>query len=320
LVAILEMSIFGVSAGGMAVNLLLTSEGAKGLVHRAIAQSGYSAWALPRNAKAPNPAPKNVYMGKAEQAEDISRELVTLVSDQLQTKDMLYKLDGSALVKAQVGFQVPIVDGDSVLEEPGIRFMRGDQLDVPYMSGGNSFEGSVMRWSGISTEDYTRSIGDNLDEARRLYSDDSDDIWLSRMFGDNRYLLSARLLASSMSQVSSNSWLYYTDFVAAEEKQNTPGTAHGTDGYFIFAGHLDKNELIQALSQRMQRYWVNFARTGNPNGDGLLQWPTYDRASDRWMVFSETDTIQSGVIRPKLDFLESLYKKRVALHYDALHE
>ncbi|MEH6558046.1 MAG: carboxylesterase family protein [Oceanicoccus sp.] len=309
-----NVTIFGISAGGMAVNLLLANDSVKGLVHGAIAQSGYSAWALPRSKKAPNPAPKDVYMGTAEQAEIIARELVARVSNQPQTKAMLYQLDGLALVKAQKGFQVPIVDGESVMEEPGIRFMQGNQLDVPYMTGGNSYEGSVMRLAGISAENYRRSIGENLDHARRLYSKDSDDIWLSRMFGDNRYLLSARLLAANMSQVPSKSWLYYTDFVTAEEKDNIPGTTHGRDGYFIFAGHLDSNKSIQTLSSRMQRYWVNFARTGNPNGDGLLHWPTYDRASDRWMVFSENDTVQTDVISSKLDLLESMYKKRVTLH------
>ena len=251
-------------------------------------------------------------MGKAEGAEKISSELVARVDSSPQTKNMLYQLDGAALVNALVGFQLPIVDGNSVLEEPGIRFLRGDQFSVPYMSGGNSFEGSVMPGSGISNENYYRTIGKKTDQARQLYGEDKDDVWLQRMFGDNRYLLSARLLADNMRHTASKAWLYYIDFVAEKDKPSAPGTAHGMDGYFVFAGHLDKNPSIQALSRRMQRYWVNFSRTGNPNGKGLLAWPAYDRTSDRWLVFSDTDTVQTGVIRQKLDFLESLYLKRIA--------
>jgi len=312
-----NVTIFGISAGGMAVDLLMANEKVNGLVHRAIAQSGYAAWALPRSEKAPVPAPRDVYMGKAERAEVISEAVVARISNEPQTKEMLYQLDGTSLVNAHIGFQVPIVDGDSIPEEPGIRFMRGEQIDIPYMAGGNSFEGSVMSRSGISVEGYTRAIGDTIDKARQLYGDDSDAIWLQRMFGDNRYLLSTRLLAENMRHMSSKTWLYYTDFVAEGENPPAPGTAHGTDGYFIFAGHLDKNQTIQSLSKRMQAYWVNFSRTGNPNGgdgdDGLLQWPAYERASDNWLVFSKTDSVQSGVISQKLDFLESLYQKRVAV-------
>jgi len=307
-----NVTIFGVSAGGMAVELLMTNDKAKGLFHRAIGQSGYAAWALPRTVDAPVPAPKDVYLKKSQSAEAISHNLVARISNKPQTKDMLYQLNGLELINAQLGFQVPIVDGNSVQEEPGIRFMRSQQHDVPFISGGNSFEGSVMRWTGISADNYTRSIGDAVEEARKLYRDDADDIWLQRMFGDNRYLLSARLLVENTKNRPSPAWLYYIDFVAGEKKHGLPGTAHGSDAYFAFRGHLDKNQNVRALSQRMQKYWVNFSRNGDPNGAGLLQWPAYEEQSNQWLVFSESDTVQVGVIQAKLDFLESFFYKRIS--------
>jgi para-nitrobenzyl esterase len=307
-----NVTIFGLSAGGMAVNLLMINAKAGGLFHKAIAQSGYGTWPLARSSTAPLPAPSGLYMGSAEQAQISSMELVARVDSLEQSKERLYQLDGAALVNALTGFQLPIVDGESVLEEPGILFMRGAQHNVPYMSGGNSFEGSVMPMSGISSQDYVRAIGPDIERARQLYARDEGELWLQRMFGDNRYLLSARVLAENMSRVSSKAWLYYTDYVADKENVGSPGTTHGSDGYFVFAGHLDKNPSTRALSKRMQTYWVNFSRTGNPNGEGLLHWPAYTRSTDQWLVFSRTDSVQSAVIAEKLDFLESVYLRRVS--------
>ena len=61
----------------------------------------------------------------------------------------------------------------------------------------------------------------------------------------------------------------------------------------------------------MRQYWTAFARTGDPNGPGRPEWPPYDAASDRWLVFDERAEVRSGVIRNRLDFLEERYLERV---------
>ena len=68
------------------------------------------------------------------------------------------------------------------------------------------------------------------------------------------------------------------------------GTPHGADGYFLWRGETSGDEQIADLSKRLQAYWVNFARTGDPNGKGLTAWPEYDAESDQWMVFGLADT------------------------------
>jgi carboxylesterase type B len=56
---------------------------------------------------------------------------------------------------------------------------------------------------------------------------------------------------------------------------------------------------------------VNFARTGNPNGDELVAWPEYDPAADQWLVFGIEDSVQQRVAKERLDFLEAHYLKRI---------
>ena len=54
----------------------------------------------------------------------------------------------------------------------------------------------------------------------------------------------------------------------------------------------------------MSTYWVNFVRTGDPNGAGLPVWPRYDRATERYLEFG--DAIRSGthLLKRELDFHE----------------
>ena len=309
-----NVTIFGASAGGQAVNLLMVSPAAAGLFHKAIAMSGYAAWALPRASLAPLPAPKGADRGPAPSAEAIGEAIVARVGVGAQTAATLRRLDGQALVDAVSGFMLPIVDGRSLPEEPGILFMQGRQAAVPFMSGGNSFEGSVMPDSGVTPAMFRGILGDDLPDLRAAYADDfkvGEDLGIARIFGDYRYLLSARVLAGAMAKVGRPAWLYYVALTPAQRPAAWPGTPHAYDAALLFGDAPSANASARALGARLRERWIAFARHGSPQVDGRPAWPASPSGAGEWMVFADGDEAQAAVIGQRLDLLERNYRRRL---------
>ena len=309
-----KVTIFGLSAGGMAVSLLLVSDAAEGLFHGAIVQSGYGTWALPRTANAPIPAPLGMDLNRAESAESLAQELIKRVSADAAKTDELRALDAMALMEAVQGFHLPVVDGVTLLEEPGILFLAGEQHDVPVITGGTSFDGSVMPYSGISEEAYERAWGGDYPAAQARYREDFDtapELGIARLFGDNRYLLAARTLAQGMGRKRSPAWLYYLDLPVAEPLSDSPGTPHGYDGRLLFDGANLPDAGQQALAERLTGYWLDFARSGNPNDGSRLRWPEYRTEEDGCLVFGLEDQVRRGVVRERLDLIAARYQQRI---------
>jgi carboxylesterase type B len=60
------------------------------------------------------------------------------------------------------------------------------------------------------------------------------------------------------------------------------------------------------LSKKMMDYWVNFAKTGNPNGQGLVDWPAYNSTSDLNLEFADTVRTNKHLFKKECDFISRL--------------
>jgi len=70
---------------------------------------------------------------------------------------------------------------------------------------------------------------------------------------------------------------------------------------------LDWMENDREVSRQMVRYWTNFAKTGDPNGEGVPVWPRFDAASQNTLVISPVSHSEPGVDRERLDLMGSIW-------------
>lgn len=309
-----NVTVFGVSAGGQAVNLLMSSPQARGLFQRAIAQSGYGTWPLPRQQGLGTRWLKDWNGQPVPDALSISEALVAPLTEARSLK-ALRQLDAAQLIAQVDGFYLPIVDGESLPDEPAVVFLQGNQANVPYLTGGNSFEGSVMASSGIGLEGILAGFDYAADAAAAAYAQDGalkEALASQRLTGDLRYVLSAHSMSEAMATVSSPTWRYLVDFVPDAYQGQWPGTPHGVETSFLFAGHRSADPGLQALSKRMKRYWTNFARHGDPNGPSgrAITWPSTSPETPRWLVFGDTDRIDADPLGAKIPLLTHHYVRR----------
>ena len=91
------------------------------------------------------------------------------------------------------------------------------------------------------------------------------------------------------------------------------GVAHADDVMYLnstFLGQSEKYPHEAAVAEMIQQYWVNFARTGNPNGKGLPYWPTFDDARPTTMQFSNGASLVMRPHREQLDFVDRFYRAK----------
>ena len=81
---------------------------------------------------------------------------------------------------------------------------------------------------------------------------------------------------------------------------------------------IERDATDEKLAKAMSAYWLNFARTGDPNGEGLPEWPAYAAASDRHLEFGDEIKAGEGLFREKMDFFERVNDRRTALKRGAL--
>ncbi len=301
-----RITIMGASAGGMAVQLLMVTPEASGLFNGGIAESGYGTWPKPRT----KPAPP---LAGSPSAEEIANTIVKRIlgrDAESVTLEQLQQITPEQWVNSINGFHLPIVDGITLPEESAVLFSRGRQHPVTFISGGTSFDGSVFPYSGLSQEDVMSYFRDDLDEISKLYDlhdPEQKALGIKKLFGDMRYLIAARYMTQHMAKVQRPGYLYMFDYLPSEKRDALPGAPHVSEIDLLF------NQDTNHAANLMRQYWINFIKTGNPNGPDLLGWPAYDEKDGKWMVFRDEPVSKSNVRKDKLDVLEELYLKRVNL-------
>ena len=302
-----KVTIFGESAGAMSCNVLCASPLAKGLFRACISESG--AFMSPS------------YAVRQKQAEQIGLAF----QQQLQKSSIeeLRQMDTRSLTGTGVNFQgnLPIIDGYVLTDDVYHLYERGEYIDVPVLIMHNSDEGAAS--GDFTMAEYNQQMqgipGQFADSAKVCYpatTDEEANFSLRDMIRD--YVFGWPAYAWTTLQKKTGKSPVYSAYCAQKSertvyaKGNRRGAAHADDLMYINGG-FKKEDADQypeevKLSEIMQQYWVNFAKTGNPNGEGLPYWPVYDEKEPTVMQFNNGATLIMQPNADKIALMDNLFK------------
>ena len=281
-----QVTIGGESAGSMAVSALMASPLSKGLMQRAIGESG----AVLGNLK---PTP---FALAEQQGENFMREagahslaeLRAMPADALMKT--LTKMFGNT---DNVSFN-PTIDGWFLPRSPEAIYAAGEQAHIPLLVGSNSQEGyyaALLGQQAPTPANYRAALlkmfgAAHLDEALKLYpGQDEAEVKASgtALSGDQFIAFSTwRWMDWQYRTGDAPVYYYYFDQPRPAKRDGSAGTGTGAvhSGEIEYAlGNLAGNTVYawtptdRRVSATMEGYWANFIKTGDPNGTGLPHWP-----------------------------------------------
>jgi para-nitrobenzyl esterase len=295
-----NVTIFGQSGGAGKVSTLMAMPAARGLFHRAIAQSGMALQAIP-----------------AAQAVKTTEQILQRLKitpdrlDQLQTLpfaqliDVLRPAPGVAPLPAAG----PVLDGTSLPVHPFDPTAPAQSASVPFITGTTTTEMTFF-----TPDDQLLPIDDatlrqrvkgllKVDDAEAgrmiaLYRQnqpgrDNIDVYLRMETDNSRFRTGVETQAElKAAQRGAPVYLYRFEYYSPV-RQGRLKAMHCMEIPFVF-DNLEAGKIYtgispaaQRLADRMSAAWVAFARTGNPNHRGIPQWPAFDSTRRATMVFGD---------------------------------
>jgi para-nitrobenzyl esterase len=309
-----SVTLYGQSAGAVAISLLEASPAARGLFHRVIGESGAYGLGGPRLSLAAGERKGQALAEKLKAA----------------SLAALRNIGGDAIMAADNSF-APIVDGFVLPTAAEEVYGAGKQAPVPALLGSNSDEGTaypVAKTVAAFAEDARKRYGSRADSLLALYPATTEEDARTSSFAlerDRTFASAVRVWARDQARVAPV-YVYhfkhrppFTEGVSYLQQSPATrlGAYHGSEMAYAYGvlDSLNRDGVVRnwtdddrRLSDVMSTYWSNFAKTGDPNGGTLPAWPLYDSESEKVMVFG--DEARSGDLpnKAQLDFFVDRYQ------------
>jgi para-nitrobenzyl esterase len=294
-----NVTVFGESAGAMSVGALLACPSARGLFHKAIAQSGAAHIGHTREHSAKVARLLLDKMGIApSQAERILTAPV----------DAILKAQGEILDAPHDGGGLPFgptADGD-ILPTRAIEQVRaGSAKNIPVLTGTTLEEWKLFTaarpklrlMDGQRLRRYTAGLvgEEHADALLAAYTDNSSFERWNAVMTDHSFMVPATRLAEAQS-TQAPVFLYRFDW-SSSLLGGVLGSCHALELGFVFGTYDEKlagtffgtGVKADALSNAMMESWIAFAKTGNPSCAAAGEWPSYDAATRNTMMFGDGD-------------------------------
>jgi len=315
-----NVTVFGQSAGAMAISALVGSPRSKGLFHRAISESGN--WmGLRMGAMAPYAPAEAAGLKKAEAAG--AKSLADLRA--MSAEEVTAKLGGRGLGGGMVA------DGYIFPKDLNKVFSTGQQNAVDVLVGSNAHESFFP--GGPKAEQFKAQLkprwGDLTPAVLKVYPAGTDAeaaASSAAMFSDEVTWL-MRLYASDQLKLGKKAYVFSFAYNPPSPPGKQAFPTHAAEIPYVFDNlgqpHLfpdmsspelaAKSAEARKLADTMSSYWVNFAKTGNPNGDGLPNWPAYTGIdTGKAMILDAKTMAEKKPDTAMLDLYTKLYNRETA--------
>ncbi len=309
-----NVTIAGESAGAIMIGALVGSPQAKGLFHRAIAESGgWMGLTMGR-----------MTSGQTAQANGVKtmEALGVKTIAELRAKPMneLTGLSAGGLV----------VDGYLIPEDISLTFASGRQNAVDVLTGSNKDEANFGVCGGgrggsatpMTAETFKtnaqRRFGEAADEYVKLYgvTSDADAQPAAHIACADEINWNMRQWAVAQAKAGKKAYTYFFTRIPTINGGPSPnGATHTAEISYAWnnpKGQANQtwNDVDTKLADTMSSYWVNFITKGDPNGNGLPRWPEFkDLMSGRVMVLGDTVQAESTAPAAKLSFYQAAYQR-----------
>ena len=296
-----NVTIAGQSAGSFSVTALIASPLAKGLFHKAIAQSG----GLLSNMLSQD-------LTKAEEKGlEFMRKANSISIAELRKKSAkeLQELSNNQ----ELGRFGTTLDGYVLPLNLMEHFKKGLQNQIPILTGWVTGDGSFLGGAEMSVDDYKKEAQTKYGAQAETYlnifpASTADEVKTARQKLTllNFAGMPSHLIAGFNTK---ETYLYQFGHVPPD-KANFPnyGAFHTSEvPYALHTLHTWNRpwqQLDKDLENIMSSYWVNFAKTGNPNSGKLPEWKTYDKHLGNVMLLDDMVEVKAAFLKKEFDFLE----------------
>ena len=310
-----NVTVAGESAGAIMVGALVGSPMAKGLFHRAIAESG--GW-------------MGLTIGRMTSGEAaLANGQKTMDALGVKTIAELRAKPLNELTGLSAGGLV--IDGYLIPEDISLTFMNGKQNAVDVLTGSNKDEanfgicggaGGRGGGGGLTAEAFKtnaqRKFGDAADEYVKLYgvTSDAEAQPAAHAACADEINWNMRQWAVAQAKQGKKAYTYFFSHIQTVNGAPSPqGATHTAE--ISFAWNNPKGQATQTwndvdikLADQMSSYWVNFITKGDPNGNGLPKWPEYkDLKGGRVMMFGDTPQVETAAPAAKLSFYQAAFQR-----------
>ncbi|MDO7086382.1 carboxylesterase family protein [Pseudocolwellia sp. AS88] len=316
-----NVTLFGESAGGRSVNALMLSPLAKGLFHKAIAQSGggRSSKVSPDLYLNKNVLNKLTQVNQQTQyAEDYGIAFAKSVGVEGSDEKALKQLRSLPADKVVNGLNLstmnnvmtysgPMIDGQLVVESDEEGFSKGHQMKIPHIVGANELEwgflddfapqaakgisGKALEKAGDRRKQFMNAYQPHLIRGNKNTRDIDLALLGSMIHGDIAFVEPSRYVARKLAENSQPVWLYRFSYVPTHLVNKVKGAYHATEIPFVFnTANQQYGTYFTAQDQKvadiMHNYWVNFAKSGKPTAINQPVWQSYNQQSEQVIEFN----------------------------------